>query len=56
MAKTNYTNYDYLLLTVVILLIASAVILWKYDTFREISIVFFLLLIVALILFRYYDE
>jgi hypothetical protein len=56
MAKTNYTNYDYLLLFVILLLITSSVILWKYDTFKEISIVFFMLIIVAVILFRYYDE
>ncbi len=56
MAKSYYTNYDFLLLFAIFLLIASGILLWKYDTFREISIVFVLLLIVSVIMFKYYDE
>ena len=56
MAKTYYTNYDYLLFVVIFLLLIAVILLWKYDSFRELSIVFFILVIVAVILFRYYDE
>ncbi len=56
MARSYYNNYDFLLLFVVFLLIASGYLLYKYDTFREMSIVFFILVIVSVILFRYYEE
>ncbi len=56
MAKSYYTNYDFLLLFVVFLLIAAGYLLYKYDTFRELSIVFFILVIISVILFRYYEE
>lgn len=56
MAKSYYTNYDFLLLFSIFLLFVSAILLWKYDTFKEISIVFVLLLIVSVIMFKYYEE
>ena len=56
MARSNYNNYDFLLFFVVFLLFSAGYLLYKYDTFREMSIVFFILVIVSVILFRYYEE
>jgi hypothetical protein len=56
MARSYYNNYDFLLFFVIFLLIAATYLLYKYDTFREMSIVFFILVIVTVILFRYYEE
>jgi len=56
MAKSYYDNYDFLLLFVVLLIIGSCYLLWYYDDFTKLSIVFFMLVIVSVILFKYNDE
>jgi hypothetical protein len=48
-------QYDYLLLVAAFVLFLCAYLLYKYDEFKQLTYVFLLLVIVAVILLRYYD-
>ncbi len=48
-------QYDYLLLLAAFILFICAYLLYKYDNFKELTYVFLLLIIVAVMLLRYYD-
>lgn len=48
-------QYDYLLLVAALILFLCAYLLYKYHEFKELTYVFLLLVIVAVMLLRYYD-
>ncbi len=48
-------QYDSLLLVAGFILLLCAYLLYKYDEFKELTYVFLLLIIVAVMLLRYYD-
>jgi hypothetical protein len=51
----EFHQYDYLLLVAAFILCLCAYLLYKYNEFKELTYVFLLLIIVAVMLLRYYD-
>ncbi len=55
MAQPSSKN-NFIIIVAGLLLVVSIFLIWKFNEFRELAMVFLLLIIVAMMLLRYYDE
>jgi uncharacterized membrane protein len=53
-AQSSQNNF--IVLIAALLLLISIFLLWKYEEFRELSIVFLILMVVGVMLLRYYED
>jgi LPXTG-motif cell wall-anchored protein len=54
LSSTGKNNF--LLIIAGLLILVSIFLLWKYEEFKELSLIFVIQVVVGLILLRYYDD